>query len=832
MGFHESWLRVPKETLLNKWFSVLTCLTILLVLLCVSLIMTSPVAAQDESTGLEVHARAAYDGHFKYGEWLPIWIQMENYGSDQQTEVRVRVPDGWGGTIYAVPVEMPNTSRKLVPLYVLPNNYSHELVVEVHSNNGQLAAEKVITRPQPNITYIVGIISPQVGAISLVKGISLPGQDRPIALVNLELTEIPDRPEGLRSFDAIIVNDVDTSQLSPNQKTSLEKWVRQGGRLVVGGGVNALQTVAGLPDQLLALTPSSILEVDTLPDLDQFASGNQVLVPGPFVVASGVPSSGVTLVGDENLPLIQEHKLEKGFIDFVALDLSTSPFDAWAGTTAFWEELLSPGANYPEWMPWDMSFRQRRAGNMVWALSNLPTLDLPSVRNLAILLSVYILLVGPLNYLVLRWKKRLHFAWLTIPLITIIFSAATFGIGYAMRGTDLILNKVAIVELSPYGYTTVGSYIGIFSPSQQSYEIEVSGNTLVSPIQPDYDPWDRSGGLPAGSETVFVQGEPSLVNGLSVNQWSMQSFMTEGDWPNFGLIVSDLKLEDNNLVGSVQNDTAFTFTDTVIVLGNRFIRLGDFSPGEVIQVRLELPSLVGHPFESSITYQLITSEPRFSGFEDRDNRLKQSVLDSVFAWGNPSGPILGASTPIADLIGSQQVLLLGWFDKAPPDVLVSGRKPAEITTSLLFAPLPFSFVQSDHLNLVPGMIPGKVLELPRDGGFCGSGNMPAVYFGRGDVIFEFMTPEITQNAHIEKMQLHIGTEGGWDRVPQTFVFDWLADAWREIQNPAAGNNNIHSVDGLVSSDGLVHIRFSSEDISGGCYHVALGLEGKINGDQP
>jgi hypothetical protein len=817
---------------LIKRCPVLILLILLLVVSFLSSAMTHNVSAQDDYSGIKVSAWAAYDGYFKYGEWLPIWVQLENSGRDHQVEVLVRIPDGWGGTVFAAPVDLPNQSRKLVPLYVLPNNFTRELIVEIHSQDGKLAEVKTTTRPQPNITYLVGYIAPQIGAISMINGITLPGQERPIVMVDLELSEIPDRPEGLRSFDAIIINDFDTNQLSPAQKLALENWVRQGGRLVIGGGSNTLRTFSGLPEQMLPIKPTSIQEVDILPDLDHFVPGHELLVPGPFVVATGDHTNAITLVGDDTLALLLEQNFDKGYVNFIALDLAASPFNAWAGTTAFWEALLSPGATYPEWMPWDMSFRQRRSGTMVWALSNLPALDLPSVRSLAVLLGVYILLVGPLNYLILRWKRRLHFAWITIPLITLVFSAGTFGLGYAMRGTDLILNKVAIIEVNPEGTTSLASYMGIFSPAQQSYEIEVLGDALVSPLRPDYDPWGMSSGLSTGSEAVFIQGNPGFIRGLSVNQWSMQSFMTESNWPDFGSIFSDLELEGNNLVGTVRNDTHFTYYDTAVVLGNRVIHLGDFAPGEVRNIRLELPTLVGHPFESSITYQLITSEPSYSGFEDRTYQLKQSVLDSIFTWGNPSGPVLGASTPINDLIGSQQALMLGWFDQAPPEVLVSGRKPAQITTSLLFAPLPFVIPQTEHLSLIPGMIPGKVLELPQEGGFCGSGGMPAVYFGRGDAIFEFQTPEIAINAQIDKLMLYIGTEGGWNRVPQTYVYDWSSNDWREIQSPSTGNNNIHSTDGLISSHGLVRVRLFTENFSGGCYYLALGLEGIVSGGQP
>ncbi|MFU8772290.1 MAG: hypothetical protein ACNA8H_07705, partial [Anaerolineales bacterium] len=149
-----------------------------------------------------------------------------------------------------------------------------------------------------------------------------------------------------------------------------------------------------------------------------------------------------------------------------------------------------------------------------------------------------------------------------------------------------------------------------------------------------------------------------------------------------------------------------------------------------------------------------------------------------------------------------------------------------------FAPLPFTIPQSDQLTLIPGMIPGKIVELPQDGGYCGSGGMPAVYFGRGEAVFEFQAPEFVNNAQIEKLLLYIGTEGGWNRVPQTYLFDWSAGDWREIQSPTVGNNNIHAVEGLVNPSGMVRVRFLSENFGGGCYYVALGLEGSIEGGQP
>jgi hypothetical protein len=55
----------------------------------------------------------------------------------------------------------------------------------------------------------------------------------------------------------LILNDVDTTALSGEQRQALETWVAHGGHLIVGGGAGAARTVAGLADPSTALRQGS-----------------------------------------------------------------------------------------------------------------------------------------------------------------------------------------------------------------------------------------------------------------------------------------------------------------------------------------------------------------------------------------------------------------------------------------------------------------------------------------------------------------------------------------------------------------------------------------------
>ena len=53
----------------------------------------------------------------------------------------------------------------------------------------------------------------------------------------------------------------------------------------------------------------------------------------------------------------------------------------------------------------------------------MPALALPSIEGLLLLLLGYIVLIGPINYLVLRRLDRREWAWVTMPLLVVGFTA-------------------------------------------------------------------------------------------------------------------------------------------------------------------------------------------------------------------------------------------------------------------------------------------------------------------------------------------------------------------------------------------------------------------------
>lgn len=800
--------------LMKGWVRLGTLLVLLAGVL--SPVGWSAVAAQ--SAGVTMGVTPLLGGHVKYGEWLPLRISLNNAGGDLEAEVRTEIAGTAGLAIYAVPVSLPAGARKEVILYVPPPSFAQEFETRLVSGDQVLVSTRfsVITHPQNS--YLIGLLTEDPQALQALNALAL-RQRGLVQAFRLSLADLPERAEALRSLDCLIVNDVDTTALKPAQVEALQVWIAQGGRLVLGGGAGAARTLAGLPEALRPVELAAPTELAALPALADF-TGEPVQVPGPFVATLPASLRGHALLRQDGQPLLVQESQGAGWITYLALDPTTSPFDAWAGILLFWQKLLEPGSALPSNTPIDIPQRSLEAEQMSYALQNLPSLAPPSVRWLAILLGIYVLLVGPVNYLLLRRLRRLEWAWLTIPALTLAFSAGAFGAGYRLRGSDLIIHQISVIPLTEGGTVyPVRTYVGLFSPSRESYQVQVDGDPLISPMSV-YAPWMNAAPLDTGVGALNVlQGDPALVRGLTVNQWAMQTFEAETLWPAGDQTVeTDLYLEGDRLRGTLRNGLDYPLEGIVVLAGNRFVQLGELAAGA--ERTVDEP-LAGSTTGSSIPwalFELPSNMPAPSSASDAERRrmLRQSILESYFHtnWGQPQVP--------------EGLLLLAWTELSPLNVQVAGLlRAAPLQTTLIVKSLPLP-VREGSVVLAPGLIPGQITGSQGDGGDCGGGRF---YVSRGSVTMEYTLPaqvrgltptgltvlaapmDVTMNPSLPTIQL----------------YDWAARTWVSVKGITAGvslpvADPARFVD---AATGLVRLQALRDDGIGSCYQLDVGVEGVL-----
>jgi hypothetical protein len=328
---------------------------------------------------------------------------------------------------------------------------------------------------------------------------------------------------------------------------------------------------------------------------------------------------------------------------------------------------------------------------------------------------------------------------------------------------------------------------------------------------------------------TLVQGNPAFVRGLSVEQWSMQSFMSEGQYIDFGRLETDLRLEGDVVVGQIRNASPFDLSDVVVIVGPQFARLGDMAAGATADVELGLVRESPQNFGPSISYALFEQDlSGANGPPPRQIEVRRAIVEALlertppyisavaakrFGGGGGSGGSLLSQTPV----------VLGWLDQAPPQVQVAGAEPAQHTTAIVIQAISYTMPESGDISLPPGLVPGALVETPREGGSCGMPGSTAVYISRGEAIFEYTLPATLRSATIRNLKLNIWSDAGFFTTPEAAVYDWQAAEWLPLEGISQGVNLIPASPALVSDTGAIRIRLAGENLQY-CYYLDLGVE--------
>ncbi|MCB0076597.1 MAG: hypothetical protein KDD73_04170 [Anaerolineales bacterium] len=814
----------------------LLTLTATLFLLLLILLLPSFAHAQTPSSDITLEMTPLYGGSVKYGEWLPVEIAIENSGAAQSGILRI--PNSTSGNVnyYGQRVELPAGARKVVTINTTVSNSARTLTAQWLPDGAKEPTVKVTADVDavPNIRFMTATISSGGKGLDALSSMEFGDQrNRTVLVVPLALERLPDRAELLATIDMLVISGVDTSELTPAQQQALTDFVVRGGLLVLGGGPEAGRVLAGLPETLRPVTLAGEQSLDSLPALRDWGGGDEVRVNGPFpaAVATAAPDATVRLTQTQ-LPLVVERPLGNGAIFWTALDPALSPFDAWAGTGGFWQTMLGERTLFPVNRAADVSIRQMIQEQMDYTLQNVPALDLPSLRLMVPLILLYILLVGPITYLVLRAKRRLEWAWLTIPLATILFSVGTYGLGFRLRGSDIVINTVSIALAAPNSdQATVYGKSGLFSPATRSYTMAVPEEAMAS-ISDSSNPW----GPPPTAEfedMTILQGDPTLLEPFTVPQWEMRAVGLESQWELGGNISSDLSLSDDKVVGTVTNSTVMALVDPALIMNGRFEMLETLEPGETVDISFDLSKTQDMMQGGDLGWQMFGNQG--GGNLNRQQQIRLNLFNVVnnnnVMFERFGAPGLPASA--SPMLRNSSLTLIAWPEVIPtqPTLIPDNGTTALVGTTLLSVGLPLSF-REGVISTPPGFISGAV-ESQESGSVCyTSYGIPSLMPDYRSAEIRWQLPTELTGIALNAMTIDIGYDYEDTDDPSVSVelYDPATESWEAVELGQFGR--VEEGQRFLGADGSVRMKVTNQSINiGGCQLFDLRLRGRI-GETP
>ncbi|MBI4771279.1 MAG: hypothetical protein HY784_12940 [Chloroflexi bacterium] len=539
---------------------------------------------------------------------------------------------------------------------------------------------------------------------------------------------------------------------------------------------------------LLPLLPSG---TQALSGLERLAAFSAAAAPeGSAVIAQGtLAADAVTIASADSAPLIVSRRSGFGQVTFLAADPAFAPLRGWDGFEGLFRNLLAVPPDRPTWAG---GFRNWSSAEQ--AINALPTLQLPSTFQICGFLFIYLVVIGPLNYLVLKRLRRRELAWLTIPGIVVFFSAATYLSGYQLRGTRATLHQLTLVQVwTDSDRAQVDQLVGLFSPRRTSYDVQFAPGFLARPLP------SASSYTSAPRSIIVEQGDSTSLKNLLSDVGGVEAFVAQGQMPA-PRFESQLALEVSHnairLTGTVTNLSDLTLTDVVLLAPGGpggVQRLGDLRPGQTQNVSILLPASRATQAPVNIVTPALLHATRAAGTPApyAPPNAYDTTVDDILGntnYYNDRNAFRRYSllTTAMDTYGGMGrgngVYLAGWTSAAP----VSAREQT--------------------LTVPPGLMTWAVL----DPGQTGSPSPYDMYLYPGAnnyYALRFMPAQLLLFSQARQLTLHLSSYGVTGPAGVLIdLWDFTENTW--VSQPALmwGDNEIEAPARFVGPGGEIQVR--------------------------
>ena len=703
------------------------------------------------------------------GSWIPYEVVVRNDGAADFEGDIVLAPAGppfqQGYTPsdqyphYSKHVTVARLSQAKVEIMVFDASFGYS--AQVHDMSGKTVAQASLAQSSTTNAYTVGVLSDTRGAGIAIQG-SSSLSSAVIATRFNGASDFPTSALDLTGLQAIVIDGFDSASLSRAQMSALTDFVGFGGNLVIAGGASWRRTLLPLPAELVPLRPVNTREEPLQPLADL---GGQKTLLTAALVAGDLAGGNSVLEGPDHLPLVVEGSYGSGRIVLLAYDPLADPIAsdgplselAWAqglarsvagtaGVQTFPTKGLpagvqggAPGGGYigPNGPV------QSLADIFASVLNQSPGATTPPVLLLGLILLAYVALTGPVAYLVLRSMRRRELLWATAPVAALVFTMASYGIGFGSHGSDFVDNSIELQRISPGGTIQTYSYQGLYAPQRGDHVIGLPQATLATTAFGSYGGY--GGTRNSASDLVVVGGRTTVrLHGVAV--WQPNSFQTVSMTAGSIGLEAHLTYSNNGLRGTILNRSSASIRDLRLVLGSGLVEA---------KVANELQA------GQSITVGPIAITPS-SPSSPNAIQINGSCPETFTQPGREDCVLTNAAALDAYLPG--QLMLVGLVDAVVP-VTVDGANPHRTTIAALVEPV--SLASSD--SLVAGLGTARLVSVYRT-----APNYLDVY--------DIDLPSQTQRAYLLK---YVSGYGGQPTIaPQ--VFAWSTGTWRQLPMSATG----------------------------------------------
>jgi hypothetical protein len=521
---------------------------------------------------LNVNYRLGY----RDGSWVPIDVVVNNTARDVDghVELRTYVGDELQSPMYRIPAQSPKSSKKRFRLYCRLDHTTRIEAMLYHKNSPVLPVPATIKINPINSEDLLGLVIDKepadYGFLNMVFTIG----DRSIRYYREEISQetlglLADFPQCYEPYDAVIVGDIDPGRVAERHRTLLQRYVVEGGILIICTGANAanlrgswLEDLAGVT--IGPTTPVNDAELAAQVFGESDRAGVRPERQGQFAEIN--PVDPAVRVRGENAVLTAVRPWGSGFIATLAVDASSRLLQDTEGYKRLWRELCGyrryrGDLNYGAATEYYLNQMPGQAG-----------IQLFSKASVMWYLFLYFVIAIVVNWLVCNALKRRELAWLFLAMFSIGFTAYAMTFGTAGRAKSTQVNQFEVLRVSPRGGSSeIRALASVVTARSSNLSIGLPNEYSLAEGLTSMSPWRLNNPYRGQNAQPFflVEGVQPRIDRFLVGASELRVLQVHTETQLPGGIDGSLLREGEVFRGTLVNNTGLELTSPYVLIDGR-----------------------------------------------------------------------------------------------------------------------------------------------------------------------------------------------------------------------------------------------------------------------
>ena len=227
--------------------------------------------------------------------------------------------------------------------------------------------------------------------------------------------------------------------------------------------------------------------------------------------------------------------------------------------------------------------------------------EVPNLTRYVTVFLLYIIVIGPVLYFVLRKTNRRTYYWGVVPAISAIFLASVYGLGKDTRVENSYTRYVTITQIAQNGYTNDTTYFAAVSPDKNTLTVKADDSENLRPL------YTMSDNYQVSTNKTSVNMEFSMEVESTTGKENLGNLSTIGTFSNVGAFqpiylkttktyspstsdeqevqpAAKLTYANYRIAGTYTNTLGMDLQNAFIVSNQTLAWIGDLASGEAVEL--------------------------------------------------------------------------------------------------------------------------------------------------------------------------------------------------------------------------------------------------------